>query len=82
MTRRGRPPIAGQAMTPAQRQQRYRERLAQDAISLLAQIAQSNEKMPEPRPATWHDTIDEILRLTNKTAQPNANQDDNYTTRP
>ena len=40
-----------------------------------------NSEPEEYWPQTWHDTIDEILRLTDKTAQPAQDQDNNYTTR-
>lgn len=79
---RGRPPIGAQAMTNGQRQQRYRQRVAQEAISLLKQISVSNEKMQEPQPASWQAAIDEILRLTGRDEMggPKPSESDNYKT--
>ena len=69
MTRRprGRPPKGQQAMTNAERQRAYRQRIADESISLLSAIATNNEKTrAQPldyAPKTWSETMEEIQRL-------------------
>lgn len=69
MTRRprGRPPKGQRAMTNAERQRAYRQRIADESISLLSAIATNNEKTTaQPQdyaPKTWSETMDEIQRL-------------------
>ena len=70
MTKRGRPAIGAQAMTVAERQRRYRQRLQEDTISLLSAIKKSNEKTSEQpdnyAPKTWSETMAEIQRLRSR----------------
>jgi len=42
--KRGRPTIGSRAMTPAQRQQRYRARIKKEAYNLLAEIGKIEPK--------------------------------------
>lgn len=41
----GRPTIGKQAMTNAERQKRWRERIKQEAVSLLRQLQESNKNV-------------------------------------